>query len=118
MNGVIYGLCSSEDEVIKYIGQTTTSLKNRLSGHLYNYNNKVNNKKNNWIKFVLNNGFEVKIIEIDYFHNIHADELDFWESYYINQFTCWGYELKNGTLGGKSGRKVSKRKKTKEETLS
>src|ERR1035437_470425 len=62
----IYALASSENSSqIRYIGKTVETLKCRLSRHLcYALKYKKNNHKCNWIKNVLANGFEIKIILI------------------------------------------------------
>lgn len=71
----IYGLFSTEDNVIRYVGQTRKALKERLREHV-NGALKRNGKtyKDNWIRKCYKEGFEVNIKEIEKVDSDIVDE--------------------------------------------
>lgn len=90
----IYGLYSSDDDNIRYVGKCKDK-KYRLKMH-YSQRNSSSTYKNNWIKSVLRRGCEIKMLILE--------EVDFdkWESkeiYWINKFK----NLTNTSSGGKGG---------------
>lgn len=68
-----------ENEIPLYIGKTKNDLSLRESQHQKRLNKKL------------------YIFELD---NINEKEWKFWESYWIEQFTSWGFNLKNKNKGG------------------
>lgn len=97
--GHIYGLASSKDEVIKYIGATKKILSQRLSGHLYESKNKKSkSNKDLWIYDEINSGFKINIIELD---SVDILELHKNECNYIKLFRSFGANLVNSNDGGK-----------------
>jgi hypothetical protein len=94
-NVTIYSLSSSEDGVIRYIGQTTGRLDQRLIHHHYDAKKLFAIHKSNWIRSVINKGFEVVIAVI---------ELDApWaeaEIKWIKHYRDIGHDLVNTTDGG------------------
>lgn len=111
MKGYIYGLIDPRDEQIKYIGQTIKRVEERLREHIkYVRNNpKVTNKRTTWIRKLDELKLIPKCIILEEVEFDNYFEFDFWESFYIQLFLQWGFELKNGTTGGKSGRFTAKR---------
>lgn len=66
MQYFIYGLYSTEDNIIRYVGQTKSSLKQRKNEHKCDaLTRNLKNHKCNWIRQVYRNGFEIgiKLIE-------------------------------------------------------
>lgn len=67
------------DNVPFYIGKTSTSFNKRIYSHKKNF------------------GENIVMEELDI---ISKDEWKFWESYWIEQFKSWGFNLKNKNKGG------------------
>jgi len=78
------------DNIPFYVGKTK-NLKSRLTEH------KI--KKNN-------NSIELNVIE-----EVNKDDWKFWECYWIEQFTSWGFILKNKNKGGGGPSKVTEKVK-------
>ena len=101
---VVYGLASSEDGKIRYIGQTAQALAKRFSAHFSYPVSKRNSMVNRWISSVRQAGFRVLcfVIESDAIWN---DTETRWIAWYLKQ----GTELVNTTVGGSGtlGHKVS-----------
>jgi hypothetical protein len=58
----VYGLFSSEDGIVRYIGQTTTTLERRLTQHIWHTNAKRRARScYQWIRQVLQSGHTVGI---------------------------------------------------------
>ena len=101
----IYGLCSSENGTIRYVGKTRNNLKNRLNEHKYDaLTKKRKNHKCNWIRKIYREGFELQIVLIEEVNeNNWEDREIFWISYYrehsnaVNQLDGGN----NGGIGGK-----------------
>lgn len=94
----IYTLSSSENpEDIKYVGQTKY-IKKRLKQHK-NTKRSPTTLKTNWIKSVVNKGFDIIINIIE-----ETTEKDFAEreKYWIKHYKDLGYSLKNMTDGGET----------------
>lgn len=105
----IYSLSTLEEpDKIMYIGKTN-NLKKRLVYHLQKYHLKAITLKNNWIKSELKQKHTIIIREIDC---VLESEWKFWEIHYISLYKSFGFNLKNGTIGGDgydwTGRKHSK----------
>src|SRR5688572_1257241 len=97
--GYIYCLSDPDTQEIRYIGQTTRSLKVRLNEHLSKKEMTPLTYKRNWIKSILDNGKLPLIEEID---KVDNKELDFWEEHYISLYKSWGLKLTNLCSGGNS----------------
>ena len=94
----IYGLFSSEDNIIRYVGQTKNTLEKRLNEHIYvalKYNGKTH--KDNWIRKVYSNGFKVNIISLEEVDEKNINEK---EIYWITQFNNLT-NIAEGGIGGK-----------------
>jgi len=112
MNESIIIYCLEDSDGIKYIGKTN-NLNQRLYRHIFDATNKTKlNKRDAWIKSLLNNESKPKIDVIDV---VPINEWSFWEQYWISQFRTWGFNLKNMTNGGEGnyGRVVSENTKIK-----
>jgi len=92
----IYALIDPRDNAPKYIGKAD-DLKKRLRKHL---GEKAGTKKTNWLRLLFKMGLKPIIEEIDY---VDKNEWQFWEKYYISLYRSWGFDLKNGTVGGDGG---------------
>jgi len=104
----IYGLYStSNKDEIKYIGQTTCTLKRRLSGHI-KIAKHLKTKKDIWIYSELSKGFEVKILEIK--TNAIWDKT---EIEVIADFKSCGSNLVNTLSGGSGSRDYPQELKNK-----
>jgi len=90
----VYGLCSSEDGELRYIGQTTKSLRHRLMVHLQ-WQKREDNYRSRWIASVLRNGYEIEIFPIKTDAVLHEDEVQI-----IREYKAQGINLVNSTLGG------------------
>lgn len=94
----IYALSSSEaPENIRYIGQTGSKLKYRLSRHIQNSKTEKNHKSY-WINKELKKGNKILIKEL--FAVPIEDNWEQWEIYFISEYKKLGYKLTNSTIGG------------------
>ena len=93
----IYGLYSTKDNIVRYIGYTS-NLDNRISEHKRDVNRvRVKTYKKNSIAKVINSGYDIDYIILDSsFNRIIICEL---EKYYLSANKI----LVNGTLGGDGG---------------
>jgi len=92
---VVYGLFSSENGEIRYIGQTKLSLRRRLETHKSNAKRGGKRRSAFWIRSVLNRGFELHIVVLhDY------AEWNVTEKAMIKQWRENGARLVNMTDGG------------------
>jgi hypothetical protein len=98
MEFYIYTLTDPEDKIIKYVGKTK-NLEKRLRGHMSNWSIRQEpwTRKNKWLKYLKNKNLSpiIEILDIGDKNNI-----DSLERYWISQFKCWGFRLKNSTDGG------------------
>jgi hypothetical protein len=92
--GYIYGLASSENNAINYVGMTTSTLNHRRSQHIVD---KRVNEKNKWVQSVIGNGHKLLILELEIapIEILHDLEYD-----YVNMFKLWGVPLLNVKNGG------------------
>ena len=91
----VYALIDPMYDSIKYIGQTTKDLSQRLSKHIYDAKRENKTKVHKWIKNLLSIGMEPSILLVK--------ENAIWnksEIFYINRFKETGIELLNMTEGG------------------
>jgi len=97
----IYGLFSTKDEIIKYIGYTS-DLKERLKEHNKDINRvKVKTYKKNWIKKCISEGYNIDYLILDTaLTQSEACEL---EKFYIQNYLENNVQIVNGTLGGDGG---------------
>jgi group I intron endonuclease len=93
----IYGLSSSRDGQIRYIGKTSETIQQRLVRHLSNHQLNEGYYKCRWLKKELRDGHQISIEEIDL---VTEDDWQFWEKYWIRQFRAWGFSLTNTSDGG------------------
>lgn len=93
----IYALADPVTGIVKYIGKTRSTLKQRLCAHQTPQALSKRTPKTSWIKSLQDRGLKPEIFLID-----EVDEVgwEFWECYWIAQFKSWGFELKNMTSGG------------------
>jgi hypothetical protein len=108
----IYTLEHPLTNEIRYIG-ISKNPKKRLWQHLYHKNLKTNNRKNNWIKFLLKNNLIPKLNILDTIEVKKYKDAFWLERYWIEQFKIWEFNLVNGTNGGEGtwGTKMSKKHK-------
>lgn len=96
MTVTIYGLASSEDGIIRYIGQTIQPLKRRLYTHTGHARNKYHkNYVGSWIRSVLNKGYTLNIISLEENAEWNTAEIK-----QIANYKNYGYDLVNLTNGG------------------
>jgi len=58
----IYSLFDPRDQILRYVGQTKQSIKDRLYGHIWEAKNSNSNSyKNNWVRSLLKEGIEPHI---------------------------------------------------------
>lgn len=103
-HGLVYALCEPKSGDIRYIGQTTTSLKQRLRKHISDSRHGVT-YTHCWIKSVLNKGERPIIREVE---SCLIAELDNREIYYISLYKKQGLKLTNLSEGGQTRRVHSK----------
>ncbi len=91
----VYGLCSSEDNKTRYIGQTINALDARLKNHIRHARKYRHRYISTWINSVINAGYEVAINPIV--------ENAVWNQTGIRviaEYKSDGFKLVNGTNGG------------------
>jgi hypothetical protein len=94
-NVTVYGLASSHDSVIRYIGQTTTSLAVRRERHLsWVRRKRDSSRRATWIRAVLRAGHHVIIVELEANATLHVSEQRWIADYRTRT------DLVNGTTGG------------------
>lgn len=92
-NTIIYTLSDPLNYQIRYVGKTKCTIQKRLNHHINKSKNNPTTHRDNWIKSLLTKGF-LPIIEV-----VDEDIVDY-ESFWINQFVSWGFNLTNMTSGG------------------
>jgi len=93
----VYGLYSSKDGEIRYIGQTIISIKRRLSFHkIDSFGARKDTYKGKWLRKVLKDGYNVCVKLIDNNATWNKSEI-----YWIKLYKHLGYQLVNATDGGK-----------------
>lgn len=93
-NVFIYGLCSSDDNIIRYVGKCS-DIEYRLKMH-YSQRNSSKTHKNNWINYIIKKGCKLKMIVLE-----EVSE-KYWQNreiYWISKFE----NLTNTSSGGKGG---------------
>lgn len=100
----VYGLASSNDDVIRYIGQTSVKLETRRKWHIsWTVNERDKSRRTAWIKSVLRDGHDLKIITVEQDAELHEAEIR-----WIAHYRSLGVELVNLTNGGDGGIGVPK----------
>ena len=108
MKYYIYGLFSTEDNVIRYVGQTKSNLNQRKNEHKCDaITKKIKNHKCNWIRSVYKRGFEIGITLIEETdENNWANREVYWINYLKSKNKLVN-ELKGGNCGGIGGKLVN-----------
>lgn len=100
MEYYIYGLSSSKDNIIRYVGQTKNSLNARLNEHKCDALTRLKkNHKCNWIRKVYNDGYEIQIHLIEIANEFNWQNR---EIYWISKYREAG-NIVNQLDGGQSG---------------
>lgn len=100
MNKVlIYTLTDPRTNLVRYVGMTRKTLKQRLSTHMSIIRKKENNRRSTWIRKLAKLNLKPIIELLD---EVDEADWDFYEQYWISQIKTWGFDLKNTTLRGKS----------------
>lgn len=109
----IYTLLDPNTNQVRYIGKSDNP-NNRLKDHIKKCGNSVNHK-NNWVLSLLKENKKPILEVVDV---VPKEEWAFWETYYIDLYKSWGFELTNtapggvgGNLGSEVNEKISKSKK-------
>lgn len=108
----IYGLASSEDGKIRYVGRTTASLTTRLRGHRAARNQHPRRPLSMWISDTERVGYSVLIFLIE-----DSAEPNAAEQRLIAWYRQHGADLVNVTAGG-SGRRSSQRSEAERRAIS
>ena len=99
MNYLFYSLTStSNEQAIRYIGVTSTTLKIRFSGHMYNarHDKKRSQPVHKWMYSELQKGYEIKINLIDSVEQNWEEK----EKELILKYKNMGHNLLNVSEGG------------------
>jgi group I intron endonuclease len=92
----IYALSDPTTNVVKYIGKSINP-DQRLGEHIKSGRKlKRTNLVNNWINSLLKKDLKPKMDIIDEIDG----EWEWLEQYWVGQFKCWGFNIKNMTAGG------------------
>lgn len=91
----VYGLASSEDGKLRYIGQTTGALNKRLIHHHYDAKKLSTIHKSNWIRSVIARGHKIVIFPIEENAPWGSAEIR-----WIKHYRELGCDLVNTTDGG------------------
>lgn len=81
--------------LVRYVGKANQPAK-RMREHRYS-GREVRSHKKNWINKLKKDGHEPQLLILD---EVQFSEWRFWESYWIDQCTAWGFDLVNHTGGG------------------
>jgi group I intron endonuclease len=102
MEHLIYILIDPKTNLVRYVGQTTKKLENRLYSHISKAKNSPNKTthKNTWIKSLVNENLKPIIQLIDVVSEETWKEK---EKHYIRQYKESGANLLNLSEGGDSG---------------
>jgi len=91
----IYVLIDPRTKEVRYVGKAN-NVSQRYKAHL-NRARKHQIHKKNWIDLLRKEKLKPIIEVID---EVLINEWQFWETYWICQMKCWGFDLINYTLGG------------------
>ena len=99
-HGSIYIITDPKESSNKcYIGQTVTTVENRLKQHIYE-SKRRNNKKCNWMISRLNDGHEFKIQILEWNERALLDDREKW---WVDEIGKLGYILVNQLLNQSIG---------------
>lgn len=90
---IVYTLSDPINGEVRYVGKTVVCIKKRYNHHLDKARRKPTNHRDYWIRSLLNKGLFPVIEELE---KTESDTETFW----IEQFKCWGFNLTNMTSGG------------------
>lgn len=100
----IYGLYSTEDNLIRYVGKTN-SLNGRLASHKYDALKRGSkNHKCNWIRSVYKNEYEIGIELIEECNDSNVDEREIYWIKTLKETNNLTNELEGGQSGGVGGK--------------
>ncbi len=99
MNHVVYTLADPRTGAIRYVGATSYPLQDRLARHCTPSALKKSNHKTYWVRALLKQGLRPVIEEVESYSS--AELMFQMENYWIEQFRAWGFDLVNGSDGGK-----------------
>lgn len=91
----IYTLSDPITKEIRYIGKAN-NLKERYKNHI-NDARDIGTHKRNWINSLKKKDLKPEIEVLDY---VEISKWQYWETFWINQFNVWGFNLLNYTDGG------------------
>jgi group I intron endonuclease len=112
----IYTLSHPITGEIRYIGKTCQiSLEKRLNEHIYECS-RSRRKSTNWTQSLLKQNLRPKIEALE---ECSCEEAISIESYWIYQFTAWGFNLLNHSFGGEGGyrQETEEQKKSRSERV-
>ena len=105
MKYFIYGLYSTENNIIRYVGQTKSSLTQRKNEHKCDaLTRKLRNHKCNWIRKVYANGYEIGIELLEETDENHWAEREIFWIEELSKTNKLVNELKGGNSGGVGGK--------------
>jgi hypothetical protein len=93
----IYTLVDPITNQIRYVGKTQLKVNKRLNAHITTSKLGSKSHKANWIRSLLEKDKKPTIEVID---EVSSEDWEFWETYWITQLRCWGFNLTNLTSGG------------------
>lgn len=108
----VYGLRSSADRQIRYVGQTVRRPEARLSNHISRASCGARGHRHAWIRQVLRDGFAVEIVTLQSDARWNIDE-----PRWIERLRSEGCDLVNVAPGGDSGALGMKRSEDQKATL-
>ncbi len=117
MNFIIYGLYSTDENIVRYIGLTKQSISKRVKDHIYealhpHLSASPDSLKNNWIRSCINRQALIKYTILEEANETGCDEREkYWISYFGRN------TLVNGTDGGRNAFFSFKRNKKKEKII-
>ena len=89
----IYTLSDPITGQVRYVGKTKCSIIKRLNHHINKSRNNPTTHRDNWIKSLL-------LIDLSPIIEVVDEDIFDYESFWINQFILWGFNLTNMTSGG------------------
>lgn len=96
---LIYGLADPRDGQLRYVGKTEGKLQTRLNHHVWRARHlRSNTYKANWIRTILAQGLEPKIVQL--WKTEEIEVLSQAEIFWISYFLQMGCHLTNLTVGG------------------
>ncbi len=106
----VYALVSSEDDRVRYVGQTQKPISKRLTEHLAAAR-KGNTIAHKWIRKTLSRGYDVKIIALEESATLNDSEVE-WIAFFRTVYSDLT-NISNGGDQGTLGLKLSEEVKAK-----